>query len=130
MVKQEFHGEVGQVAGRDIINEASQMLWDCETPDLERELKRCKARLWQMRRDIFLNIPFFWFIAGALCSVWFLLSGAWLKIAGQVWFFAWLFGAMIIPMLWLGAIRQRKGKMITYYRERMSIIDTILQDRA
>ena len=45
MAEQEFHGEVGQVAGRDIINEASQMLWDCETPDLKREFRRCKAKL-------------------------------------------------------------------------------------
>jgi hypothetical protein len=28
MAGQEFHGEVGQVAGRDIINEASQMPGD------------------------------------------------------------------------------------------------------
>ena len=43
--------------------------------------------------------------------------------------FAWLIGAMMIPSLWLAAIRQRKGKMIAYYRERIEIIDTILQDR-
>lgn len=129
MAEQEFHGEVGQVAGRDIINEASQMLWDCETPDLKREFRRCKAKLWQVRRDIFLNVPFFWSVAGMLGSAWLLLSGTLFKIAGQLWFFAWMFGAMIIPMLWLGAIRQRKGKMVAYYRERIEIIDTILQDR-
>jgi len=105
------------------------MLWDCETPDLKREFRRCKAKLWQMRRDIFLSIPFFWFLAGVLGSVWLLLSGTWFKIAGQLWMFAWLIGAMMIPSLWLAAIRQRKGKMIAYYRERIEIIDTVLQDR-
>ncbi|WP_275760927.1 hypothetical protein [Ralstonia pseudosolanacearum] len=129
MSRQDFHSPVGQVAGRDIINEASQMLWDCETPDLQREFKRCKAKLWQMRRDIFLNIPFFWFVAGVLGSAWLVLSGMWFKMAGQIWMFAWLVGAMMIPMLWLTAVRQRKGKMIAYYRERIEIIDTILQDR-
>ena len=129
MAEQEFRGQVGQVAGRDIVNEASQMLWDCETSDLKREFKRCKAKLWQMRRDIFLNIPFFWFVTGVLGSVWLLLSGTWFKIAGQLWMFAWMAGAIMIPSLWLAAIRQRKGKMVAYYRERLEIIDTILQDR-
>lgn len=118
----------GQAAGRDIINEASKMLWDCKTSDLEQELQRCKAKLWQMYRDIFLNVPFFWFVVGVLGSVWLLLSGLWFNIE-QYWIFAWLFGALITPALWLIAIRQRKGKMIAYYRERIEIIDTILQDR-
>jgi hypothetical protein len=75
------------------------------------------------------QISFFWFVAGVLGSVWLLLSGTWFKIAGQLWMFAWLIGAMMILSLWLAAIRQRKGKMIAYYRERLEIIDTILQDR-
>ena len=117
-MNQNFHSPVDQVAGRDIINEASQMLWDCETQDLKHEFKRCKAKLWQMRREIFFNVPFFWFIAGTLGSVWLLLSGTWMA------------GAVMIPSLWLASIRQRKGKMVAYYRERIEIIDTILQDRA
>ena len=67
--------------------------------------------------------------SAALLATGLLLSGTWFKIAGQLWMFAWLIGAMMIPSLWLAAIRQRKGKMIAYYRERIEIIDTILQDR-
>lgn len=127
---QHFHGEVsGGVAGRDIINMASKMLWDCDTSDLKQEFRRCRAKLWQMRREIFLNIPFFWFVFGFLGSVWMLLSGIWFKISGQIWMFAWMTGALIIPSFWLAFIRQRKGKMIAYYRERIELIDTILQDR-
>lgn len=128
-MNQNFHSQVDQVAGRDIINEASHMLWDCEIQDLKREFRRCKAKLWEMRRNMFLNVPFFWFIAGMLGSVWLLQSGIWFKIAGQLWMFAWMAGAMMIPSLWLATIRQRKGKMIAYYRQRLEIIDTILQDR-
>ncbi|WP_353189552.1 hypothetical protein [Pandoraea pnomenusa] len=128
MSRQEFYSQVGQVAGRDIINEASEMLWECETPALKREFKRCNAKLWQMRRAIFLNVPFFWFIAGTMGSVWLLLTGTWFKISTPV-MFAWLVGATLIPTAWLTAIRQRKGKMVAYYRERIEIIDTILQDR-
>ncbi|WP_153114607.1 hypothetical protein [Rhodocyclus tenuis] len=129
MNKQEFNGQVGYVAGRDIINVGAQMLWDCDTTELTWELKRCKAKLWQMRRDIFFSIPFWWFLAGVIGSVWLLLSDAWFKIAGQFWMFAWMIGAMAIPSMWLATVRQRKGKMVAYYRERIEIIDTILQDR-
>lgn len=128
---QHFHGTInGGVAGRDIINAASMMLWDYESSDLDRELSRCRSKLWQMRRDIFLSVPFFWFVAGALGSMYLMLSGSWFKVAGQPWMIAWLIGAMMIPSLWLTAIRHRKGKMIALYRNRIDIIDTILQDRA
>lgn len=130
MSNQEFNAPVDQVAGRDIINMASQMLWDCDTPELRREFRRCRAKLWQMRQDLFLNVPFVWFVAGALGSIWLLLSGTWFKIAGQIWMFAWFIGALMLPSLWLGLIRQRKGKMIVYYRQRLEIIDTVLQDRS
>lgn len=130
MSDQEFNGPVDQVAGRDIINMASQMLWDCDTPDLKAEFKRCHRKLWQMRRDLFLNVPFVWFFAGMLGSVWLVLSGTWFDIAGQIWMFAWLVGAMMLPSLLLARIRQRKGKMVAFYRDRIEIIDTILQDRS
>lgn len=128
MNRQEFHGSVGQVAGRDIINEAPETFWDWDSVQLQREYERSRTKLWQLRRDIYLNVPFFWIIAGVLGSAWLLLSGMWFKIAGQIWMFAWLVGAQFIPMLWLTAIRQRKGKMIALYRKRIEIIDTILQD--
>lgn len=130
MSDQEFNGPVDQVAGRDIINMASQMLWDCDTHDLKVEFKRCQRKLWQMRRDLFLNVPLVWFVAGMLGSVWLVLSGVWFNMVGQIWMFAWLVGAMMLPSLLLARIRQRKGKMVAFYRDRIEIIDTILQDRS
>ncbi|WP_157125693.1 hypothetical protein [Pandoraea norimbergensis] len=109
---------------------ASQKLWDCETPALHQEFKRCKKKLWQMRKDIVLNIPSLWLLAGMAGSVWMLLTGTLFQMVGLVWLVAWMVGAMLAPMLWLTAIRQRKGKMVVYYRTRIEIIDSILQDRS
>ncbi|MCL2524597.1 MAG: hypothetical protein FWF17_08395 [Betaproteobacteria bacterium] len=128
-MKQEFHGEVGHVAGRDIIYEAPQMLWDWETSELKHEFRRCKAKLWKVRFDIFFSAPSIWLAAGTLAMVWMLFSGIWFKVAEPLWLFAAPFGAVMIPSMWLLAVRQRKGKMVAHYRERIEIIDTILQDR-
>lgn len=130
MSTQDFHSAVGQVAGRDIINEASQMLWDCETTELQREYKRCRSKLWQAKRDLYINVPFFWALLGLISAVWLLVSGAILKSTNQPWFFPWLFAALIVPGIWHGRIKKKKAKMIGYYHERIEIIDLILQDRA
>lgn len=126
---QNFYGSVDQVAGRDIINVASNSLWNFESPLLEHELARCNRKLWQMRRDIFFSIPFLWFVTGTLGTAWILLSGLWFRMPNSWWMFVWALIASAAPAVWLAKIRERKGKMVAYYRLRIAIIDTILQDR-
>lgn len=130
MSTQDFHSPVGQVAGRDIINEASQMLWDCETAELQIEYKRCRSKLWRAKRDLYMNVPFFWSLLGLASAVWLLFSGTILKFTSESWFFPWLIGALVVPGIWHGSIKKKKAKMIGYYHERIEIIDLILQDRA
>lgn len=156
-VNQEFRAPIeGGVAARDIHHEApqtsiqigsihggqniightgdihlysAQMLWHRSSKELASELERCMGKLRQLRKELFLNIPCLWLLAGIAGSGWMVVSGTWLKYLGDFWMFAWMVGALMVPMLWLTAIRQRTGKMIAHYVQRVELIDTILLDR-
>lgn len=157
-LNQEFQAEVsGGVAARDVHNHAyhtsiqvgpvyggqniightgdihvgsAQMLWHQSSAELRQELGRCMGKLRQLRKELLLNVPCFWLLAGIAGSVWMLSTGAWLKYLGSFWFFAWVIGAVLAPVVWLTVISQRKGRLIAHYARRVEIIDTILQDRS
>lgn len=156
-VNQEFQAPIkGGVAARDIHHEAprtsiqigaihggqniightgdihlysAQMLWHRSSKELAGELERCLGKLRQLRKERFINVPFFWLLAGVFGSAVLLASGVWLKYLGSVWPFVWMIGSVMVPMLWLTAIHRRKDKMIAHYSRRVEIIDTILVDR-
>ena len=154
---QEFHAAVsGGVAARDVHNEAprtsihigaihggqniightgdihlhpGQHLWHLSTRELKSELVRCQEKLRQFRKGLFFNVPFLWLVMGVIGTAWMVGSGLWLQYLGTAWMFAWVFGVLMIPLPWLAVIRQRKGKMIAHYVQRVEMIDMVLQDR-
>lgn len=128
MPDQYFPGGVGQVAGGNIINLASQSLWDLASNDLRQELLRCKSKLLQARLDHFLNVPFFLMLCSIAASVWLLITGRIFRPEGLHLMYV-VIASFLIPAYWLNHIRQRRGAMVAFYRERIRIIDVILQDR-
>lgn len=128
-MKQEFHGSVDQVAGRDIINQvADDGLWGCSTPELLSALRQNKAKLWRVRREIVLNVPFAWLIFTACAAVWMLLSGVWFSLS-PIAMLGCLFIGEFLPMMWLAYIIGRRGKMVSHYKICINAIDTVLQAR-
>jgi hypothetical protein len=127
MSDQHFQGPVGQVAGRDIVNVGITDLWSFDAETLQNELQRCKRKLWEARSALLLNAPLFGLIATAI-------GGG----ALQLWTVFRMGGSLPLMAIWvlciaffgwrLQLIRDRKGKMVRYYRERIEAVDLVLQD--
>jgi hypothetical protein len=129
-MNQEFHGPVEQVAGRDIINAAEEKLWHCQTDDLIFERARCAKKLWASRIRFVINIPLLWMLGGLALMIWGLLSGRVSIVAPDWTLWGIAFGGIIFPSYWLQATRRKEAQAIAIYRERIDLIDFILQDRA
>lgn len=127
---QNFHGNVGQVAGGDIFNAgpSPDSLWHESSSVLRHELRRCKAKLFDARRRHFFNWPL-GLVLSALCgTVWFLLSGNFANPNAHFWLIG-LAAFLLIGTYLLDRNRRRTAMQIAFYRQRIEIIDLILQDR-
>ena len=127
---QNFHGHVGQVAGGDIFNAgpSPDSLWHESSPVLRHELRRCKAKLFDARRRHFFNWPLGLTLC-ALCSgVWFFLSGNFAHPNATFWLMGWA-AVLLVAAYWLDRNRRRTAMQIAFYKQRIEIIDLILQDR-
>lgn len=126
MATQEFHGQVGQVAGRDIINYSSRELWDVETEDLIKEWTRCRDKYRALWRQAHLNPAAFLLICALAGLAWYSIHT---PDTGMLRF-AMHIGSVGLAASWLSLIRTPRLKMLNFYHVRMDLIDTILQDRA
>lgn len=136
VVRQNVRGNFnGQMAGRDIVNTNSQMLWHESAQDLRVEKKRCKNKLMSNRLALLCwSIPSFLAI---VLNVLFAASQLLKGINKQPTFFQdniYLYAAILvvfaIALSAIGYAKKTRGKMIGFYRERLDIIDTILRDRS
>lgn len=128
-MRQEFHGSVDQVAGRDIINQVDDAgWWSRSTPELVAALERTRAKLWRVRCELILNVPLAWLLLSALALVWMLLHGVWFSLPPLA-MLGYLAVAELLPMFWLARIMDRRGKMVRFYKIQINNIDTVLQAR-
>ncbi len=128
MSDQYFEGPVGQVAGGNIINVGQQDLWQFNSDVLRRELHRCRRKLVEMRVALFWSLPF----VGGLVIVFggcaLVLWTTLFRTPSIPLMLGWI--ATLTLFAWrLDLLRKSKGKMIGYYRERIEVLDLILQDR-
>ncbi|MFM9934438.1 hypothetical protein [Achromobacter xylosoxidans] len=127
---QNFHGNVGQVAGGDIVNAgpSPDSLWHVSSSVLRHELRRCKAKLFDARRRHFFNWPLGLVLIAMCGGVWFLLSGNFANPNAIFWLMG-LAAVLLIGAYSLDRNRRRTAMQIAFYKQRIEIIDLILQDR-
>jgi hypothetical protein len=127
---QNFHGHVGQVAGGDIFNAgpSPDSLWQESSSVLRSELRRCKAKLFDARRRHLVNWPVGLMLGALSGALWFLLSGNFANPNVHFWLMGWAAFLLITTCL-LDSNRRRTAMQIAFYRQRIQIIDLILQDR-
>lgn len=136
VVRQNVRGNFnGQMAGRDIVNTNSQMLWHESAQDLRVEKKRCKNKLMSNRLALlgWSIPPFLALVLNVLFAASQLLKGINKQptiFQDNVYLYAIILIVMAIALSALGYLKKSRGKMIGFYRERLDIIDIILRDRS
>lgn len=131
-MQQSFHGNVGVVAGRDIVYSRGDLA-DLDDDALRQEQERYKAKLWQARKDLLFGAPSLLLVCCMLGLVALLFSGWWFRILalrhGNWLQFACL-AVVVFLSLWIRWRRERIfGKRIAYYKNKIEQIELILHDR-
>lgn len=133
-MSQEFNGPVEQVAGRDIHNYGGGSgggggtLWDNTTEELLQERLRCQAKLRGAWFRQYLNVPAIWTLCGLMLMLWMLLSGRALSV--NVWvLWGTAFAGIVAPSFWLQSVQRRERHALSFYRQRIAMIDFIVADR-
>ncbi len=136
---QTFTGPVGQVAGRDIINNGPVPYSALSTDRLNSERQHFRALLWAARRRLLLNVPNAVFALVMLALAVYALQMIGLVLDGQFGRTAtelppWLFfgGIMLgvgAPLYFVVKTRQREGAIIFNCKAHLQAIDIALNER-
>jgi hypothetical protein len=120
----------GQVAWQIINHRGNDMLWHCSDEELKVELERCRRKLAQAQRHLWMNWPFVTLLLGVVALVGGLLHLGALghPQAGLLGLAVFLLG-VALPQRWLALLREREGMAISFYKERIAWIEFILRDR-
>lgn len=99
-MKQEFHGNVGNVVGKNIVHNhyASQSLADWDNGSLELELAIREKMCWRRRIKRWLSVPFIWLALGWVSTP--AMALGWVSIGNvqQVqMLFAWAVLGVAVP---------------------------------
>src|SRR5690554_13508 len=105
------------------------MLWHCSTEELQVERARCKRKLREARKNIFINTPVFWCAAGAGLLLTMATSGFAFRPENSYYLLAAIIGGVVIPGYWSQRVAAREGVIVHHYRTRLQLIDLILRDR-
>ncbi|MFG0232334.1 hypothetical protein [Achromobacter sp. 413638] len=127
---QHFHGDVGQVAGRDIINTYSGTgsWWNESTPVLQRELRRYKDKLFDARCRHLFNWPIALMLGALFAGIGFLLYGNFASPNAGYLLMGWAVLILLIG-LWLDHSRRSTGLEIGHYKWQIERIKLVLLDR-
>ena len=128
---QEFNGHVGQVAGRDIINQAEKRLWNSSVESLKVERKRCKRKhRWCCISMFMCRLVAIVLIAASSAAIIYHIWKHKLSFHSEdlIILAAWLI-VMTVTSYWSALKSRRSYQAARIYAIRLDVIEYILFDR-
>ena len=114
------------VAGRDIniIQQEPKTLWDLSTKELQDELARCVYKRSEINKKFILPLLLIFLSIGSL-----FIGLNFKNIVGTDFIFLILVFGIAFPAIWFANIEKEAKTSLNFYKERITYIKLILQDR-
>lgn len=131
MTNQEFHGDVKQVAGRDVNNYIyeEKTLWNCTLEELRNERTFSRAQKWKLQRKLLFSLPTILLIIGALILLVNIIYGPWSFMVFGREIHVWSFGggAIFSAAILFSILIDQTKRGIAFHTRQLEAIETVIQ---